>query len=201
MRYGKIAFLFVLVLVVSAGFALAEMEIKTPDLPAAELAKVDSGEIYFRSEAKKDAEGKVSGGGLAVGYFKAPKDKIIDTILKYEDYPQFMPQVSETEVNHSGNEHNVKFTIKVFLFTIRYYMTHTVDREAGTVRFTLDKSKENDIVGTDGYWALKPYKEGFLVYYYADVDTGLKVPSKVQEFLTKRSLPKVVKAMKKRVGG
>jgi ribosome-associated toxin RatA of RatAB toxin-antitoxin module len=200
MRLAKVA-VFLLAVLFVAAVAWAEMPLNTPDLPADGIAKVESGGIYFTSKTGKDAQGNVTGGGMAVGYFKANKDKIIDTILDYPQYPEFMPQVSAIEIIGSGDHQVVKYTIKIFLFKITYHMKHTVDREAGVVRYMLDKTKENEIANSEGYWVIKPYKDGNLVYYFADVDTGLKVPGKVQEYLTKSSLPKVVAAMKKRTGG
>jgi ribosome-associated toxin RatA of RatAB toxin-antitoxin module len=172
------------------------------ELTATEQAKVEAGEIILESQTYKDEQGRSRGRGLAIGYIKAPKDKIIDTILKYEDYPQFMPRVKATEVYlRTDTAVNVKFTIEVVLVKVTYYLTHKVDRAAGIITWTLDKSKPNEIAATDGFWGLKPYKDGTLVYYSVSADTGRAIPKTIEDYLTKKDLPNIINSIKKRVGG
>lgn len=172
------------------------------ELTAAELARVEKGEIILESQTQTDAAGKSRGRGLAIGFINADKNKIIDTILKYEDYPQFMPRVQSTEVyTRTATEVNVKFTIKVVLVKVTYYLMHTVNRDAGYITWTLDKSKKNEIAATDGVWVFKPYKNGTIVYYSLSVDTGLAVPKSIEDYLTKKDLPNIVSKIRERVTG
>jgi ribosome-associated toxin RatA of RatAB toxin-antitoxin module len=170
------------------------------DLSADELAKIEKGDVILESQTSSGANTR--GRGLAIGFINASKDKVMDTILKYEDYPQFMPRVKSSEVyTRTDSQIDVHFTIDVAFIKISYYLTHQVDRAAGTISWSLDKTKKNDIAGTDGFWGFKPYKNGTIVYYTVSVDTGRAVPKAVEDYLTKRDLPNIVKNMKKRVEG
>ena len=76
-----------------------------------------------------------------------------------------------------------------------------IDRANGVITWKLDDSKENEIRATTGFWAVKPHKDGCLVYYSVALDTGHAVPGWLEDYLTKKDLPSVVTAVKKRVGG
>jgi len=171
------------------------------DLTAAELAQVEAGEIILESHKFKNEAGETRGRGLAIGYIKASKDKIMDTLLDYPSYPQFMPRVKKTNVYlNTPTQVNVQFELKVMI-TIVYHIKHTVNRAAGTITWVLDKSKQNDIKDTTGSWVIKPYKDGCLVYYSVSLDTGRSVPGWLEDYLTKKDLPNVVNAVKKRIEG
>jgi ribosome-associated toxin RatA of RatAB toxin-antitoxin module len=196
------AALAILAICVAPRFAPAQQTPQMRDLNPADLAKIESGEIILESRTFQDAQGRTRGGGLAIGYIKTGKDKIIDTILKYEDYPQFMPHVKSAEVyTRTDAQVDVNFKIEVAFVKLSYYLTHKVDRANGVITWTLDKTKKNDIAGTDGFWGLKPYKDGTIVYYTVSVDTGRAVPKTIEDYLTKRDLPNIVKTMRKRVEG
>lgn len=201
-RYSLLlAILFVAALLAVPALAQAQ-NMKARDLTPAELAKIEAGEIILESQTQDDASGKSRGRGLAIGFIGAGKDKIIDTILKYEDYPQFMPRVQSTEVyNRTATEVDTKFTIKVVLVKVTYHLAHKIDRAAGTITWTLDKNKKNEIAGTDGVWVFKPYKNGTIVYYSLSVDTGLAVPKSIEDYLTKKDLPDIVRRIRERVMG
>jgi ribosome-associated toxin RatA of RatAB toxin-antitoxin module len=170
------------------------------DLSAGELARIEKGEIILESQTSSGANG--SGSGLAIAFIQASKDKVIDTILKYEDYPKFMPHVKSTEVyKRTDSQVDVRFTVDVAFKKISYCRTIQVDRAAGTIVWSLDKTRKNDIADTEGFWGFKPYKNGIIVYYMASVDSGLAVPKMVEDYLTKRDLPNIVKSIRKRVEG
>jgi len=170
-------------------------------LTAAEQAQVEAGEVILESQKYQDAEGKTRGRGLAIGYIKADKTKILNAILAYETYPQWMPRVKQTSVyKNTATEKDVKFSLKV-LITVEYHIKHLIDAGAGEITWTLDASKPNDIKATTGFWKIVPYKQGCLVYYSVTLDTGKAVPAAVEDYLTKKDLPNIIKTLRTRVGG
>jgi hypothetical protein len=77
----------------------------------------------------------------------------------------------------------------------------TLDPEQGSVTWVLDHSAQNDIADTTGSWAVVPLKDGTetLVRYRTWVDSGRSVPRLAEEFLTRRSLPKIVEGLRAEV--
>ena len=155
----------------------------------------------MESQKYKNEAGETRGRGLAIGFVKADKNKIMNTLLDYPSYPQWMPRVKKTEVYHkTPTQVYVQFTLKVVI-TIVYHIKHTINVGAGTITWELDKSKENEIRDTTGSWLVKPHKDGCLLFYSVALDSGHAVPGWLEDYLTKKDLPNVIKAVKKRVGG
>lgn len=196
MRHWKLVSLVLAALLVSALWAAAAMEVKARPLSEAELARIEAGEVILESNTVRDAKGNARATGLAIGFIPAPKDKIMDTILDYPSYPEFMPRVKTITLTGEGEHQAVNYTIKVLMLNIKYTMTHQVDREAGTIQFSLDKTKKNDIADSQGFWALKPHKNGTVIYYSVLVDTGMAVPKKIEDYLTKKDLPNILRKLR-----
>jgi len=198
MREAKLICVALGALLVSAVFASAMMDVTARPLSDAELAKIETGEIILESNTVRDAKGNARATGLAIGFIDAPKDKIMDTILDYPSYPEFMPRVKAISLTGEGEHQVVNYTIKVTLLTIKYAMVHQVDRAAGTIQFNLDKTKKNDIADSQGFWALKPHKNGTIIYYSVLVDTGMAVPKAIEDYLTKKDLPNLIAKVRER---
>jgi ribosome-associated toxin RatA of RatAB toxin-antitoxin module len=202
MRHWLLVSMLLAAAVAACPASASAQGVKMRELSPAELAKVEAGEVILESQTYQDAQGRTRGRGLAIGFVKADKGRIMDTILGYEAYPQFMPRVKTTAVyGRTDTQVNVKFTIEVVMVKVSYHITHQVDRAAGTISWTLDKSRPNEIAATDGFWGLKPHKNGTLLYYTVAVDTGRSIPKAIEDYLTKKDLPNIVKSIKKRVGG
>lgn len=171
------------------------------ELSQDELTRLEAGEVILESQKYENEAGEIRGRGLAIAYVKANKKAVMDTLLDYPSYPQFMPRVKNTEVYlNTPTQINVKFTLKVVI-TIVYYIKHYVDRDAGTIAWELDNTQENDIKDTTGSWLVKPHKQGCLLFYSVALDTGRSVPGWLEDYLTKKDLPNVVRAVKEKVGG
>jgi ribosome-associated toxin RatA of RatAB toxin-antitoxin module len=170
-------------------------------LSAAELAKIEAGEILLDSQKFSTPDGTTRGRALAVGFIRAGKDKLINTLLDYTSYPQFMPRMKKAEIYlTAGNVISVKFTIKV-LVTVVYYLKHTIDRAGGSITWELDPSHKSDIRDTTGSWYFQPYKNGCIAYYAVTLDSGYAIPGWLEDYLTKRDLPAILRALRTRVGG
>lgn len=191
----------VFLLTMLAATAAWAVQVNVRDLTAAELAQVEAGEIILESQRYNDAEGNARGRGLAIGYIKADKDKILDTILAYDTYPQWMPRVKKTSFyKNTATEKDVKFKLKV-LITIEYHIRHRINAEAGEITWELDTGKPNDIKATTGFWKIVPHKDGCLVYYSVALDSGKAIPAAIEDYLTKKDLPNIIKTLRQRTGG
>ena len=162
--------------------------------------KLDAGKFVVLNERSKDSEGKSRGKGVVLGIIEKPRNDVWSVLTDYTSHPEYLPTVVATEVySTEGTTTGIKETIKVLWKRVQYHVLQTQDDQAYVLAWRLDKSLKNDIDDTWGHWALLPYGEGKCVAVYSvHVDTGIAVPQFVEDFLMRRDLPDVVRAVKKR---
>jgi hypothetical protein len=181
--------------------AQAATPVFSRQLSAAEFAQIEAGEILLDSQKFSTPDGTTRGRALAIGYIRAGKDKLMDTLLDYASYPLYMPRMQKAEIyERTPARINVKFTIKL-LVTIVYHIKHYFNRAGGTMTWELDRSKPNDIRDTTGSWYFQPYKNGCIAYYSVAIDSGHAIPGWLEDYMTKRDLPNILRALRTRVGG
>lgn len=165
------------------------------------LSKLEAGQTVFVNDTEKDASGQVKGQGIAMVLINSPAKDVWDTLTDYSSYPQFMPKISMVKVhNRKGNDVWVEFNLKILFKNIRFNTIRTQDKKAGTLVWKMDTSKKNDIKDTHGGWMIRPHgKTKSIVLYTVNVDSGFKVPQKIQDMIAKKDLPGVVQAVKMRV--
>lgn len=172
-------------------------------LTADNIAKIEAGEIVKDTVLKEDAAKGDSGRGIGLVYIKAEPSKVLAAIEDFSTYTAWMPNVKKAQVvNKAAHRVDVEFELGILGNTIKYTTIHEVNEAEGKIRWRLDdaKPKEN-VADSVGAWVLKPHKEGTIVAYIIDVDTGMSVPKIIQSWLTNKSLKSVLAALKERVEG
>ncbi|MGB0453560.1 MAG: type II toxin-antitoxin system RatA family toxin [Bacteriovoracaceae bacterium] len=128
--------------------------------------------------------------------FNAPIEKIYKTIIKYEDYPDFVDGVSSIDVsNQTEQGAEVQFNLNIIkTFSYRVKLTHERPNRVSWTFIDGDIFKKNN-----GGWTLKDLGDGTTEVTY-ELDLGFKVlvPSMISKKLSKSSLPSMMKAMEKR---
>jgi ribosome-associated toxin RatA of RatAB toxin-antitoxin module len=132
----------------------------------------------------------------------APPEKIWAAITDYENYKNFMPLTTKSEVRkREGNQ--VWFYTELsfgFLKTLRYQIKLTLDKPKWTIVWSL---VDGDLKSNDGGWQLEPYgKDGqeTFVTYTANVQAGFAVPGFVMNKLTQASLPQLIQVVRQQTG-
>jgi len=188
---------FTLSFATGAEFALPDVDAQ---LTPKNLAKLDKGKILkFRMEPIQ-VNGADAGGGFAVGVVDKPPADVWGYIIDYDKFTEFLPRITRNEVlERKDGEVLLRQTIKVLTRSVTYHIVQTVDHEAHTLQWKVDQTKENDIRESLGSWSVRPHGQGrSLVIYSILVDTGMRVPGWIESFLTRRDIPNVVKALKRR---
>lgn len=171
-----------------------------PLMTEARLAEMAQGEILVLKQDTASKGKGTAGSGLAMTLIDAPVDAVWGYLVDFEKQPEYMPRI-ETAVAYSedGNETGIKQTVKVAWKTVIYHILETRDKENYILRWRLDHSKENDIAETVGSWQLVPYQETKTVAIYSlNVDSGMRVPKFIENFLMTRDLPGLLEALKLR---
>lgn len=119
----------------------------------------------------------------------APVESVMDVILDFASYPNFLPEIEQCEVVRStDDEWDVKFTVKV-VKRLRY--TLRVTRTApDQVRWSM---LEGVFKSNDGGWDLEARTDAQThASYFIDLQVGMFVPSSIMRSLVERSLPETV---------
>lgn len=123
-------------------------------------------------------------------------EKLLDTVVRYEDYPKFVDGCNSIEVERKGPGHaRVTYHLNI-VRDITYTLDLREDREKGQVRWSLvegDLFKKNE-----GGWDILPAGAGKSdVRYFVDVEFKVPVPGFILNRLVKGNLPSMLKSFEK----
>ena len=206
MRKLIIVFFFFLLMDIVIASTAAAAPPPYPTFSAEEEANLQKGQPVFREEQFTDAKGHRAGRGVAYLLINAKPEKIWKSILDYDHYKEFYPNVHTAKLTKKENDHLYVFFILdvVGIMKIKYNVDHTFHAQDNRLTWKMDQTKKNDFKETTGFWQIWPRPDGTsLVCYSVYVETGRWVPGFLQKAvdkigLTTWGLKKVVTCMKKR---
>ncbi len=165
-------------------------------------ARLEKGEVVVHAETYETPDGK-KGRGKAYVIIKKPREVIYDQLTKgYKEFPEFMPRLEKVDVKSlTDTSMKVRSYVGVGLSTYEYTLAFKLDRAAFQTDWTLDKTADNDVKETTGQWKLHELEPGksTLAEYTIAVDTGKFVPQFIEDYLTRKDLPQILNALRKRV--
>ena len=128
----------------------------------------------------------------------APPDKVFDTIINYDRYPEWLPEVKKIRTSdRKGSEVKVHYEVDFKIKTIRYTI---LAREERPQRMTWSFVEGEVMKDNKGSWVLEPAGEGRTkVTYSVEVAVGPLVPKSILSTLVDQSLPNLLENFKRRV--
>ncbi len=160
------------------------------------------GEVVITKVGEWRSQGGEQSSFEASAIIPYPAKQVWSVVTDFESRPQFVPGSKEVRILRSdGNRLWISEHLRVLLINVRFVVISTLEPELGTVTWTLDHSAHNDIADTTGSWTVLPLQDGqeTLVRYRTWIDSGRSVPRFVEDFMAKRSLPKIVGGMRTEV--
>jgi hypothetical protein len=147
----------------------------------------------------QSTEGSFAGYIKAVAIFNKPKQRVYDLITTPADQILYLPRLSIAEtVERPKNGELTRFQIKVLFTRTNFRVRHWYYPETSRLEWFLDPEFNNDIKLQEGFWQLYQIDENTTVGEYGTlVDTGLAVPSAIQDFFAKKDIPKALDGMRK----
>jgi uncharacterized membrane protein len=181
---------------------LVAVSVAALGLTDAELRAAATGEVPLRVESFTSARGQSAGRGWGAIVIERPLAEVWQTLARYEDRAEYVPRLkSVTVLERQPGKVRVRQEIDATVTTARYTAWFTLDEAATTIAWVLDPSAADntvkEVTGDYRMAALTPART--LLVYRAYVDTGLHVPSSIAGYLQKRSIPDLMRAIKKRV--
>jgi len=167
-----------------------------------ELSAALRGEIPTRTESFTSDSGKAAGRGVGAIVIDRPLLEVWKVLSRYEDKAEYMPRVEKVAILDSSPERlRVRMQVNATVTTVRYTAFFDLDPKAHAIRWTLDKSApDNTIIDTTGSYQLHEVSaQRTLLIYRTWVDTGRAVPRFIHDYMSRRSIPNLLRAVKLRV--
>lgn len=167
-----------------------------------EMAAALNGQVPVRIEPHPRADGKMAGQGVGAIVVKRPIGEVWNTLSHFEDKPEYMPRLKTLEVLEKSPERvKVKVAVDASVTTARYTLVFSLNAPQWVLSWKLDATaRDNSIADAVGEYRLFELAGGqTLVTYRSYVDTGRAVPRMIQDYMAKRSIPNLLRAIQKRV--
>ncbi len=176
---------------------------QAPPMSSSQVSKIDGGGVVVQEQKPTGGDGVAA---WAAGVVNAPIAKVWPVVRDCAHFHKFMPRTKESKLLRSeGNEMDCKTVISMPfpLSNLWAHVRSTITEHPGggfTRTWTLLKGnyKRNN-----GGWTALPWKgdpNRTLLVYRIDVDPDMFVPDAIIRSAQTGSLPKVFKAVRKRVG-
>jgi len=92
--------------------------------------------------------------------------------------------------------------MRILFLDIRYRLRHRVDRESRRLSWELAPGFEHDVERIEGSWQLHPLgTERTLGVFRTRVEVGAAMPAGLQEYATRRNLPRTLARCRRWVDG
>ena len=156
------------------------------NLDEKEAAVLNQGESVLRQSEQNE-----SGSGVAVQLISAPASLIWDTILRYDQYKDWVKNIDDCKVYRSmGDQIFVAMDLSFWWIHSKLYTVNTIYKNQGYMSWELDRSRTSDVIDLVGYWRIEEIsKEPAVtrVEYATEMVVG-RFPDFIVNFLTRDSL-------------
>jgi hypothetical protein len=173
-----------------------------PDITDSELRQTLAGDVPTRTESFTNERGKTAGRGWGAIVIERPIADVWATLSHYEDRAEYVPRLrAVTVLEHQPGRARVRQEVDATVTTARYTAWFILDEAAHRISWSLDKTAtDNTVAEVDGDYRMAALDAGrTLLVYRAYVDSGLRVPESISSFMQKRSIPDLLRAIKRRV--
>jgi len=167
-----------------------------------EKKELIGGKVIYKSIKYTDSEGKIKGYGQSMVIINAPIDKCWKIFTQFDKQQEYFPRKTASVILEQKPDFALVLKrFKFFGFTVEYTIKYKIDEKNYRIDFELDPSHPHDIKDTAGFFLFEKISEQktLFVYGVTKLDTGLKVPSFIQNYLQKRDLPAVAENVRKRI--
>jgi hypothetical protein len=163
-----------------------------------EWKALSRGEVVNRVDTEKSPSGSTRAHSRSGVLIHRPFEDCFSEVERYEGLSKYLPSLAESRVLDRGpGTFRAHAATKVLWLKYGYGLNFEVDRPAGEIRWTLDKSQPADIADTSGAWHFIALDENTtLLHYVMKADSGSMLPQSLQNFATERSLPEFLLAFR-----
>lgn len=186
----------------SLWLALTALVLPGSGLTEKEVADALGGKVPARSESFTAPSGKSTGRGLGAIVINRPVAEVWRTLVRFEDRSEYVPRLLSVAVlEKAGRRLRVRQEVDAAVKKVRYTAWFEIDEGTRTIHWTLDRmARDNGIKDVDGEYRLFEIDPArCLLVYRTWLDPGLAVPVFIQRYMSVRSIPTLLRAIKQRV--
>lgn len=165
---------------------------------------LERGEVAVEADPVDGAKGRKAEVARARALLPHPASAVWGVLTAFESWPRFLPNLEKTEVlRREGNRVWLRNQISVLWVDVQTAPIYELYPRQGRITWRLDPTREQELERVEGAWQITPLgsRDGCLVEYQALVDAGRGIPRFVEEMLTRRSLPDVLRNLRREVEG
>lgn len=157
-----------------------------------DLEQLKKGDILIEENI---LEGQ-SGGVKATFWVNAESEVVYRELSDGGKFSEFMPDIDVSIVKNSGDDfQDVYYKLHFWFADVEYVLHRVINREDMKITWNLLSGKFKKM---DGFWEVKDCDKGSIVTYYTEVEPNVNVPNFVTVYLTKKGLPALIDAVRKR---
>jgi uncharacterized membrane protein len=168
----------------------------------AEMKTLSKGDVPTRAETFTNAQGKSVGRGWGAIVIDRSIGEVWKTMARMDDRAEYAPRLKSLKVlERQGDRWRVLQDIDATITTAHYTAWYRVDDAEHTIHWTLDRAApDNTLKDIEGDYLVAELAPGRTILVYRTyVDSGLHVPQMIQKYMTRKSIPELLRAIKKRV--
>ena len=181
---------------------LVAIALAVAGLDAKDVEAAMAGQVPVHAEAFAGASGGTAGRGQASILVWRPLADVWTTLTRFEDRAEYIPRVKRLRVVERAPDRVLIWQeIDATVTTARYTAWYELDAAAHVIRWKLDpRASDNTVKAVEGDYTMVAVDERrTLLIYRTMIDAGLHVPQAIQRYMTKRSMPELLRNIKKRV--
>lgn len=157
-----------------------------------DIGELKKGKIVTEEEI---LEGR-SGGVRTTFWVNARPEVVYRELSNGGKFSEFMPDIDESVLKNSGDGfQDIYYRLHFWFGNVEYVLHRVLNKEKMEITWNLLSGKFKRL---DGYWQIKDGGDGSIVTYYTNVEPNVYVPHFVSVYLTKKGLPDLINAVKKR---
>jgi len=194
-----------LVFAIYLGFLLASavsMSGEWEKLKPEQKKDLEAGKAVYEYVKTENADGTTGGYARSLILINAPIKECWKIFCEFDKHHLYFPRQKGTVVIESSKTQAlIQKIFEFYVLEISYYIKYTIDHEKHRINYDLDKSRPHDLEETSGFFRFekKDDKTTLFIYAVTKVETGLKVPGFIQNYITSRDLPNVAEHVKRRI--
>jgi hypothetical protein len=188
------------------GCALAHGAGAQPDEARAVLAReapalVEA--LLARKVVLADDPGAAPGVARGLVIFEQPIDRTFLLLAQSARQREYRPDLAGIEAIEALPDGSVdEHRMRILFLDIRYRIRHRSDRERRRLTWELAPGYEHDLARLEGSWELYPLPpQRTLGVFETRVEVGAALPSFLQEYATRKNLPRTLERCRRWVDG
>jgi ribosome-associated toxin RatA of RatAB toxin-antitoxin module len=141
----------------------------------------------------QERSGNAGSGFVVLDVFAHP-DVVYETLSQFKSYPSLIPTVRSAYI-YGSNSDGTRAEFSLSRFKLRVNVVHNVNRDDGTIDFSLDRGRQNLVMKqAEGTWFLQAppdRPEGYCrIWLRADIIASRMIPPLILEYAASRALPR-----------